>query len=214
MILWITGSPVIHPAARKPAAGVPAQRLAVRAMGATPMLDDLRELCDRIGGRPTGSPACNRAVQWAADKFRAAGMDAVSLESYTVPALWLGGSAEGCCLAPEQFAIRLVAAPFSGSTPGGAIEASLVDAGDGSSEAFARLGTTARGAVALVRSREMKTLNDLFDEYVHDGAILEGAQKAGVAAVLLQSTRPRSLLYRPSGYLRHADSLAGGHGIA
>jgi len=81
--------------------------------------------------------ACNRAVQWAADKFRAAGMDAVSLESYTVPALWLGGSAEGSCLAPEQFAVRLVAAPFSGSTPGGAIEASLVDAGDGSSEAFA-----------------------------------------------------------------------------
>jgi len=56
MILWITRSPVTHPAAREPAASVPAQRLAARAIAATPMLDDLRELCDRIGGRPTGSP--------------------------------------------------------------------------------------------------------------------------------------------------------------
>jgi Iap family predicted aminopeptidase len=160
------------------------------------MLEDLRELCDRIGGRPTGSPACDRAVRWAAEKFRAAGVDAVSMESYTLPALWLGGKAEGACLAPAQFPIRLVAAPFSGSTPGGPIEARLVDAGEGSSEAFSKLGSTARGAIALVTSRELKTFDDLFEEYSRDGPLLESAQKAQVAAVLLQSTRPRGLLYR------------------
>jgi carboxypeptidase Q len=191
-VLWIVVSLTAYlGGADQPADGA-AERLAGRAMGATPMLDDLRELCDHIGGRPTGSPACDRAVQWAAEKFRSAGVDAASLDSYTVPALWLGRSAEGMCLVPEHFPIRLVAAPFSGSTRGGAIEAPLVDAGDGSSEAFARLGTTARGAIALVTSREMKT----FDEYAHNGPILEGAQKAHVAAVLLQSTRPRGLLYR------------------
>ncbi len=195
-ILWITVSSATYLTRADQAASVAAQRLAGRAMGTTPMLGDLRELCDRIGGRPTGSPACERAVRWAAEKFRAAGVDAVSLEPYTAPALWLGGSAEGRCLTPEQFPIRLVAAPFSGSTPGGAIEAPLVDAGDGSSEAFARLGATARGAIALVTSREMKTFDDLFDEYVRDGRLLADAQKAQVAAVLLQSTRPRGLLYR------------------
>jgi carboxypeptidase Q len=178
------------------AANVAAQRLAGRAAGATPMLDDLRELCDTIGGRPTGSPACDRAVQWAAEKFRAAGVDSVSLESFTVPALWLGESAEGECLAPERFPIRLVAAPYSASTPGGTIEATLVDADEGSREAFAKLGTSARGAVALVASREMKTFDDLFEEYARDGPLLEAAQQAQVAAVLLQSTRPRGLLYR------------------
>ncbi len=195
-ILWITVSSATYLTRADQAASVAAQRLAGRAMGTTPMLGDLRELCDRIGGRPTGSPACERAARWAAEKFRAAGVDAVSLEPYTAPALWLGGSAEGRCLTPEQFPIRLVAAPFSGSTPGGAIEAPLVDAGDGSSEAFARLGATARGAIALVTSREMKTFDDLFDEYVRDGRLLADAQKAQVAAVLLQSTRPRGLLYR------------------
>jgi len=195
-IFWIAVSLATHFARANGTANVAAQHLAGRAMGATPMLDDLRELCDRIGGRPTGSPACDRAVLWAADKFRAAGVDSVLLESYTLPSLWLGGSAEGECLAPERFPMRLVAAPFSGSTPGEAIEARLVDASDGSSEAFAKLGTTARGAIALVTSREMKTFDDLFEEYARDGPILAGAQQAQVAAVLLQSTRPRGLLYR------------------
>ncbi len=193
---WIAVSLANYLASADGPANVAAQRLAGRAVGATPMLDDLRELCDHIGGRPTGSPACNRATQWAVEKFRAVGVDSVSLESYTLPALWLGGSAEGQCLSPERFPLRLVAAPFSGSTPGEAIEAPLVDAGDGSREAFAKLGAAARGAVALVTSREIKTFDDLFEEYARDGPILEGARQTQVAAVLLQSTRPRGLLYR------------------
>ena len=71
-----------------------------------------------------------------------------------------------------------------------------MNVGDGSKEAFAKLGGTGRGAIALVTSREMKTFDDLFEEYARDGPILEGAQQTQVAAVLLQSTRPRGLLYR------------------
>ena len=195
-IFWIGVAPGTYRARAGGGATGAVQRLAGRAVGATPMLDDLRELCDHIGGRATGSPACDRAVHWAAEKFRAAGVDSVSLESYTVPALWLGGSAEGECLSPERFPIRLVAAPFSASTPDEAIEAPLVNASDGSKEAFAKLGTAARGAIALVTSPEMKTFADLFEEYARDGPVIEGAQQAQVAAVLLQSTRLRGLLYR------------------
>ena len=42
----------------------------------------------------------------------------------------------------------------------------------------------------------MKTVDDLFDEYMRNGTIFEAAKKAGAVAVLLQSTRPRGLLYR------------------
>jgi hypothetical protein len=181
-----------------------ARRLAGRAVGPTPMLDDLRELCDQIGGRPTGSPACQRAVEWAAAKFRAAGLDSVWVESFSVPNLWLPRSAEAACLAPESFSIRLAAAPASLSTPGGRpLEARLVVAGDGSPEAFAQLGATARGAIALVKSTEMKTFADLFAEYLRNGPVMEAARQAQVAALLLQSTRPRGLLYR------HPVSVAG-----
>ncbi|HET6371895.1 MAG TPA: M28 family peptidase [Candidatus Polarisedimenticolia bacterium] len=174
-----------------------AGRLTGRALAETPLLDDLRELTDTIGGRPTGSPACERAVAWAAARFKAAGLQTVSRERFTVPALWLPGTAEAASLSPEAFPIRVVASPYSASTPGGGfLEAQLVDAGDGSPEEFERLGPSASGAIALVSSTEMKSLDDLFVEYIRTAPMLEAASKARVAALLLMSTRPRGLLYR------------------
>lgn len=179
-----------------------ARRLAGRALGATPMLGDLRELCDRIGGRPTGSPACERAIAWAAAKFQAAGVDKVWTEPFTVPGKWAAVSAAARCLAPEEFPLRVAAAPGTPSTAG-ALEARLVDAGAGTAESFARLGARARGAIALISNPEMKTFDDLFAEYMKSGPMLEAARHAQVAAILLESSRPRGLLYR------HPMDLAG-----
>ena len=169
-------------------------RLVARAFGDTPIFDDLKELCDGIGGRPTGSPAAQKAIEWAARKFQAAGLDPV-IEPYKIPALWLPDSAEASVIAPEPFAIRLAAAPFTASTKG-TLEAALVDAGEGTEADFAKLGARARGAIALIHSNEMKTFDDLFAEYVRNSSLIAAAKKAGSAALLLQSTRPRGLLYR------------------
>jgi carboxypeptidase Q len=185
------------PAANPAAQGDSAQMLVGRELGQTPMFDDLEELCDRIGGRPTSSQACDRAVDWAAGKFNAAGVNSVHTESYTIPNRWLGEKAEAECLSPAQFPIRLAAAPGTASTPDGReLVAPLVDLDEGSADDFELLGNKARGAIALVQSKEMKSADDLFGEYVRSGPILAQAQKAGVAALLLQSTRPRGLLYR------------------
>ena len=171
------------------------QRLVGRALAGGAILEDLHELCDGIGGRPTGSPACNRAIEWAAAKFRAAGADSVAAESFTVPKLWLPETAEAECTAPERFPLRVAAAPHSESTAG-PVDARLVDAGEGAPEAFAALGERARGAIALVQSKEMKSFDDLFAEYLRSGPMVQAARKAGVTALLLQSTRPHGLLYR------------------
>ncbi len=173
-----------------------ARLLAGRELGETPMIDDLRELCDGIGGRLTGSPACNRAIEWAAAKFRAAGVDDVHLEPFTLAHSWQGNRVEAECLKPDSFRIRLVSVPYSPSVAGGTLEAPLVDVGEGAPADFEKLGERARGAVALVRSKEMHTLNDLFLEYQRDKPLLKAAQKAGVAALWLESTRARLLLYR------------------
>jgi hypothetical protein len=184
-----------------------ADRLAARERGETPLLDDLRQLCDTIGGRPTGSKACDRAVDWGLARFRAAGVDSAWTETYTIPGSWVGGADHAECIAPAQFPLRVVAGPFTVSTPNGqALEAPLVNAGDGSPEAFARLGDKARGSIALVLSPEMKTEADLFAEYGRDAGMFAAARSAGVAALLIQSTRPGVLLYRhPMGL--GADSL-------
>src|ERR1051326_7252706 len=42
----------------------------------------------------------------------------------------------------------------------------------------------------------MKSLDDLFAEYFKSGPMVAAARSAGVAAILLQSTRPHGLLYR------------------
>src|ERR1043166_1019923 len=134
------------------------RRLAARAIGDTPIFDDLRELCDGVGGRPTGSPAAFRSIEWAARKFKAAGIERVSLEPFKIPNLWLPGTAEASATAPEQFTVRVAAAPFTSSTEG-TLEARVVDAGEGSEADFAKLGATAKGAIALVHNKEMKTFD-------------------------------------------------------
>jgi carboxypeptidase Q len=179
-------------------------RLTGRILADTPTMKDLREMTDGIGGRLTGTPACERAVDWAVAKFKAAGVDAVAAESFTLDNAWIPRLAEASCAAPVAFPVRVAAAPGTSGTPGGkAIEARIVDAGDGGAAAWAALGDTARGAIAIVRNPEMHTLDDLFAEYMNTPALLRGAKAAGVAAVLLQSSRPRGLLYR------HPMSFAG-----
>src|SRR5262249_10585205 len=152
------------------------RKLADRARGSTPLLEDLRDLCDRVGGRPTGSEACKRAIQWGESKFREAGVEDVRLESFEGPSLWLPDVAEGSCLEPVEFPLRLTAAPYSPSTAGGlAVEARLVDAGRGLASDYVRLASRAAGAVVLVHNDEMKTFDELFEEYMDNGPRLEAA---------------------------------------
>ncbi len=172
----------------------PAGKLAGRALGETPLMEDLRELCDRIGGRITGSPECERAIEWGVRKLGEAGLDRVWTEEFGVPTRWLPGPVEVTCTSPEAFALPAVAAPFSPSTA--PINARLVVVESGSQKEFEALGEKARGAIALVASEPMTTFEALFAEYLRNTPMLEAAQKAGVAGLLLMSTRPRGLLYR------------------
>ena len=112
------------------AAADPRPALLRRAAGDTPLSKDLQELCDHVGGRPTGSPSCSRAVAWAQERFRAIGLPKVSTESFTVPILWLGGTSEVRVLLPEAFQVRGAAAPMSPSMAA-PLEARVVDGGQG-----------------------------------------------------------------------------------
>jgi len=171
------------------------QRLMSRAQGDTPLMNDLRELCDGIGGRPTGSPASERAVEWAARKFRDIGISNVSVEPFTIENMWLPVSAEASAISPAKFNIRIAAAPMSPSSKG-PIEGRIIDVGEGKAETFDHLGPSLKNAIVLVHSSEMKTFDDLFGEYMRNATLLEMARKYQPAGMLLESTRPRLLLYR------------------
>jgi hypothetical protein len=159
------------------------------------MEEDLRVLTDEIGGRVTGSPAYEAALQWGVEAFRRAGVESVRLESYDAPARWEGESATASVVAPYRFSLRVVSFSLAPSTRG-VLTAPLVDAGAGRKADFESLGATARGAIALVRNKPMKSLEDLFGEYMAGPEMLDAARKSGVSAILLFSSRPRDLLYR------------------
>lgn len=179
-----------------PAADDPAARLVAALLGDTPMIDDLRELTDEIGGRPTGSAANQRSVEWAAEKFRAAGVEA-RVEPFEMPELWLERAASATIAGDGvSFAPRVAAMPFSAATPHGGLTAPLLDGGRGGEDDFARLAEEAGGAVVLIETDELLDVEGLFREYTEGAAIEERAFAAGVAGLIYQGSRPGNQLYR------------------
>src|SRR6202041_2200622 len=109
-----------------------------KAMGASPLEENLRYLSDSIGGRVTGTPAADRAAGWAVQAFRLSGVDEVHTEKYTVPVGWVEGNTRVEILSPEPFPVRLVSIGWSPPTPEGGLTANIVDVGFGDEAGFAK----------------------------------------------------------------------------
>jgi len=165
-------------------------------MGPSPLEENLRVLTDEIGGRVPGTEANRRGVAWGVEAFRQAGVDSVRTEKFTMPASWSEGETRLEVLAPQHFAARAVSIAWSPATPGGGIEAAVINIGDGTEAEFARAGSAAKGALLLVRSDLLRTWADLFNEYMRAPAIIDRAVKAGAAGILWTSSREQGLLYR------------------
>jgi len=56
------------------------------ALGTSPVEKNLRDLTNMMGRRATASPEAMRAVAWAVEAFRRAGVDEVHTEKFTIPA--------------------------------------------------------------------------------------------------------------------------------
>ncbi len=183
-----------------------AVRLVAAMLGDTPVVQDLQHLTDRIGGRPTGSAANRRAVEWALERFRAAGVQG-RVEPFRMPGLWLERSASATVQGEGvRFAPRVAALPFSAGTRGGGLTAPLVDAGRGGEEDFGKLAARARGAFVLVETPELEDLEGLFREYTEGGKIEARAFAAGAAGVVFMSSRPANLLARHNASLGLANT--------
>ncbi len=203
LLLSILGSLSTPPA---DAGDADVHRLVAALLGPTPMEDDLRELTDVIGGRPTGSEANLRSVDWALEKFHEAGVEARK-EAFEMPALWLGGSASAAVTGEAlSFAPRVVASPFSTGTPEGGLSAPLVDGGRGGDDDFARLGEAAAGAFVLIETDELTDLAGLFAEYRANAEIEPRAFAADVAGVVYMGSRSRDVLHRHNAALGPANA--------
>jgi carboxypeptidase Q len=178
-------------------AGPPADDLLARALAPTPVLEDLRRLTDTIGGRPTGSRPLDEAVEWAVERLRDAGLDDVHTEAYAAPRVWVPRTEQVTITAPALpgAALRAAGLVFAANTPLAGLEAAVADVGAGDEAGFGAAGDVT-GKWALVHSRPMTTIEDLFVEYLSLPAVLDRLRAAGAAGVLYMSTRPGRLLYR------------------
>lgn len=164
-------------------------------LGPSPMRENLRRLTDEIGGRVTGSPAMEHAVQWATTAFRAAGVE-VHTEKYQLPLMWSEGDTRLEMLGEIKFPLRTVSVGWSPPTPPGGIEATIVDIAYGTPQDFTAAAAQLKGAILLVHTDLGSTWADLSNEYSRPPEIIERANKAGAAAILWEGARERLLLYR------------------
>src|SRR6266446_1973541 len=86
----------------------------------------LETLCDQFGNRVTGTTAYQRASEWAAERFRAAGIQNVRLEPFTIPNGWERGSASGRLISPVERVIHLGSFGWSPSTPANGLRGEIV----------------------------------------------------------------------------------------
>ena len=91
-----------------------------------PSIDKLRELCDTFGARVAGTDAHNRAAEWAAAQFRAAGISDVKLESVTLPSGWQRGWAQATIDSPVERKLHLESISWTPSTPAAGVKGEVV----------------------------------------------------------------------------------------
>ena len=171
-------------------------RLVGAMLGETPIISDLQSLTDEVGGRVTGSPANEAAIEWALARFLQAEVPATK-EAFEMPYQWQERGVSASISGDFGFTPRVIAKPFS--TGADELAGPLVDGGMGSAADFARLGGSAEGAWVLVGTPELNDeigLGGLFGEYSASTQTTALAIDAGAAGVVFMSSRPQNLLYR------------------
>lgn len=171
-------------------------RLVGAMLGETPIINDLQSLTDEVGGRVTGSPANEAAVEWALARFLQAEVPATK-EAFEMPYQWQERGVSASISGDFGFTPRVVAKPFS--TGADELKGPLVDGGMGAPADFQKLGASARGAWILVGTSELNDeigLGGLFGEYSASTQTTDLAIEAGAAGLVFMSSRPQNLLYR------------------
>ena len=114
------------------------------------------------------------------------------------PFRWVGPRVKRTsrCSRRSPFPVRIASAGWSPPTADGGINADVIDVGAGDEAGFAKTGARVKGAIVLIHTQELKSLNDLLQEYYQGPAIVDRAVMSGAAAIFWMSTRPHLLLYR------------------
>jgi len=158
----------------------------------SPMENDLRELCDEIGGRVTGSKANEKSVEWANQKFQESGVKSWK-QAFEVPVLWMEGASTFEISGDIEFTPLAVA---KYQTAPGPYTGKLIDVGMAEEGNILRLKDQLKDNFALVSSELCLDINGLFAEYTLAANAENRLREVGVKGIVFMSSRPQKLLYR------------------
>ncbi len=120
-----------------------------------PAMTTLRELTDGYGGRLTGSPAYQRASEWAVAKFRSYGIQNVHVEPFTIPNGWQRGWAHGEMLAPMSRHLYIESLGWSPSTPPGGVKGDILVVSDISPEKIKSQAGQIKGHIVMLDTEKI-----------------------------------------------------------
>jgi hypothetical protein len=152
----------------------------------------LRQLTDDIGPRLAGSPAHDRAVEWALSKFREQGVGSVWREEFSLPNGWQRGWARGRIVRPVARSLRVGSVGWGPSTQPGGVSGELILVGDVTPDKLRSQAANLQGRIALIDTDSVLRPDEplAFARLRNSYALLNDL---GVKAVLLQHDVPHNV---------------------
>ena len=157
--------------------------LIAQAMDHSEVMANLRQLCDVIGPRLSGSAAMRRANDWTAERFRAYGLSA-ALEAYAFGITWERGTALLRLVAPFTRQITAHSWAWTAGTGGKALTGPVVLADLSTPDSVAAYKGKVRGAWVLPRTS--------YPVWNPDGPAMTAADSTAQAEVLRVRGLPTS----------------------
>ena len=178
----------------------PASRLIGEAVSSTFAWDRLAVLTDTIGNRLSGSPALDRAVQWAVAEMKKDGLENVHTERVMVPK-WVRGSESAEIVEPARQAMVMLGLGDSVGTGGDAIQAEVLVVH--SFDELDAKAAQAKGRIVL--------FNVPFTNYGETVRFRSGgpsrAARHGAVAMLVRAVGPPGLRTPHTGALQYASDV-------
>jgi len=176
----------------------PAARLIGEALGSTFAWERLSVLTDTIGNRLSGTPALDRAIQWAVAEMTRDGLENVHTERVMVPK-WVRGAESAEIVEPARHAIVMLGLGDSVATSGDGVQAEVLVVHN--FEELDAKAPSARGRIVF--------FNAAFTNYGETvrfrSAGPSRAARLGAVAMLVRAVGPSGLRTPHTGALQYAS---------
>ena len=146
--------------------------------------DYLEQLSDDIGGRVTGSPACQRAIEWGVEKMKAIGLENVHTEKWQMSRGWTRVSASAELLEPLERRLKVDSMGWVGSTPAGGAEGEVVPVNDYNLDNEMKQNASSWAGKILLVVQKGEPPKDRMSSFAKFGPFLKAAYKAHAIAVI------------------------------